>query len=79
VDYQSEALRIRRGCSVRLRVAKGYLGGCRCRENSWSTGQVEGHINRLKMIERQMYGRAAFDLLRARVLPYSSLSAARSP
>ena len=39
-------------------------------ETSWSTGQVEGQINRLKMIKRQMYGRAGFDLLRARVLPY---------
>jgi transposase len=34
----------------------------------WSNGQVEGQINRLKMIKRQMYGRAGFDLLRQRVL-----------
>jgi transposase len=34
----------------------------------WSQGQVEGQVNRLKMIKRQMYGRAKFDLLRARVL-----------
>lgn len=34
----------------------------------WSTGPVEGHVNRLKMIKRQMYGRASFDLLRQRVL-----------
>jgi transposase len=34
----------------------------------WSTGQVEGQINRLKLIKRQMYGRAKFDLLRLRVL-----------
>jgi transposase len=40
-------------------------------ETSWSTGQVEGQINRLKMIKRQMYGRAGLELLRARVLPYS--------
>ena len=45
-------------------------------ETSWSTGQVEGQINRLKMIKRQMYGRAGFDLLRARVLPYSPATAA---
>jgi transposase len=37
-------------------------------ESSWSTGQVEGQINRLKLIKRQMYGRANFDLLRKRVL-----------
>jgi transposase len=29
---------------------------------------VEGQINRLKLIKRQMYGRANFDLLRKRVL-----------
>lgn len=34
----------------------------------WSNGQVEGQVNRLKMIKRQMYGRAGFDLLRQRVL-----------
>ena len=40
-------------------------------DTSWSTGQVEGQINRLKTIKRQMYGRAGLELLRARVLPYS--------
>lgn len=34
----------------------------------WSQGQVEGQVNRLKLIKRQMYGRANFDLLRQRVL-----------
>jgi transposase len=34
----------------------------------WSNGQVEGHVNRLKVIKRQMYGRGNFDLLRHRVL-----------
>jgi len=34
----------------------------------WSNGQVEGQVNRLKFIKRQMYGRASFDLLRQRVL-----------
>jgi transposase len=33
-----------------------------------NNGQVEGHITRLKLIKRQMYGRAKFALLRARVL-----------
>jgi transposase len=37
-------------------------------EYEWSSGQVEGQINRLKLIKRQMYGRASFDLLRQRVL-----------
>jgi transposase len=34
----------------------------------WSNGQVEGQVNRLKLIKRSMYGRAKFDLLRQRVL-----------
>jgi transposase len=34
----------------------------------WSNGMVEGQIHRLKLIKRQMYGRAGFDLLRLRVL-----------
>ena len=34
----------------------------------WNSGQVEGQINRLKFLTRQMYGRAKLDLLRARVL-----------
>jgi transposase len=33
----------------------------------WSNGPVEGHVNRLKVIKRQMYGRAGLHLLRARV------------
>ncbi|MBV8613462.1 MAG: transposase, partial [Acetobacteraceae bacterium] len=34
----------------------------------WSSGQAEGQITRLKMLKRQAYGRAHFDLLRQRVL-----------
>jgi transposase len=41
----------------------------------WSNGPVEGQINRLKVIKRQMYGRAGFALLRARVLPFEPLVA----
>ena len=33
-----------------------------------SNGQVEGQITRLKLLKRQMYGRAEFDVLRLRVL-----------
>jgi transposase len=43
-----------------------------------ATGQVEGQVNRLKTIKRQMYGRAGFQLLRARVLPYATACAAAS-
>jgi transposase len=34
----------------------------------WSSGPVEGHVNRIKMLKRQMYGRAGPDLLRRRIL-----------
>jgi len=34
----------------------------------WTTSPAEGQINRLKMLKRTMYGRAGFQLLRARVL-----------
>jgi transposase len=34
----------------------------------WSNGPVEGHVNRLKLLKRSMYGRANFDLLKRRVL-----------
>lgn len=39
--------------------------------SEWSNGQTEGQVNRLKMIKRQMYGRASFKLLRVRVLANS--------
>jgi transposase len=55
---------------------KGFAAGLRRNREAvaaalsceWSNGQTEGQINRLKTIKRQMYGRANFDLLRARVL-----------
>jgi transposase len=34
----------------------------------WNSGRVEGTVNKIKMIKRQMYGRAGFDLLRKRVI-----------
>jgi transposase len=34
----------------------------------WNSGKVEAHVNRLKMLKRQMYGRAGLPLLRKRVL-----------
>jgi transposase len=55
---------------------KGFAGSLRQDRDAvhaaltmpWSTGPVEGQINRLKVIKRSMYGRAGFDLLRRRVL-----------
>ncbi len=34
----------------------------------WSSGQAEGQVSRLKLLKRQCFGRASFDLLRRRVL-----------
>lgn len=35
----------------------------------WSNSQTEGQITKLKLVKRQMYGRANLDLLKARLLP----------
>ena len=52
--------------------AQGLRGDCdavfEALRQPHSNGRTEGHINRLKLIKRQMYGRANFDLLRLRVL-----------
>jgi transposase len=34
----------------------------------WSSGIVEGHVNKVKTLKRAMYGRASFGLLRTRTL-----------
>ena len=36
-------------------------------ELPYSNGRTEGHVNRLKLIKRKLYGRAMLDLLRIRV------------
>lgn len=36
--------------------------------SSWSNGQTEGQITKLKLVKRQMYGRAKLDLLQARLI-----------
>ena len=38
-----------------------------------NSGPVEGHVNRIKMLKRQMYGRANLDLLRKRSSTLNSL------
>ncbi|MET9765608.1 ISL3 family transposase [Streptomyces sp. NPDC006372] len=39
----------------------------------WSSGVVEGHVNRVKTLKRAMYGRASFGLLRTRILTQPSM------
>src|SRR2546426_2903821 len=45
----------------------------------WSNGPVEGHINRLKMLKRQMFGRAHLDLLNRRFLLVPRRGPGREP
>ncbi len=51
-----------------IRIEQDYAAVRAAFETEWSNGQNEGQINRLKLLKRQMYGRANFDLLRQRVL-----------
>lgn len=39
---------------------------------SWSNGQTEGQIYKLKALKRSMYGQAGTELLRARMLPLAA-------
>ncbi len=49
-------------------LKKDFAAVTEALRSEWSNGQTEGQVNRLKLIKRQMYGRAKFDLLKARVL-----------
>jgi len=54
--------------SFALGLRQEYAAVAAAFKYPWSNGPVEGHVNRLKTIKRQMYGRANFDLLQLRVL-----------
>nr|MBN1229866.1 ISL3 family transposase [Anaerolineae bacterium] len=66
VDAQSSAISPLKAFAAGL--LKDYAAVRAALELEWSNGQVEGQVNRLKVIKRDMYGRAKFDLLRLRVL-----------
>jgi hypothetical protein len=55
-----------------VRTLRHDLGAEGAVAERWSNGPVEGHINRLKTLRRQMYGRAGVELLRARLLPLAT-------
>jgi transposase len=67
---------LERATASGLQAFKSFANGLRADYDAvkagltlpWSTGPVEGQINRLKMLKRQMYGRAHMALLRQRVL-----------
>jgi transposase len=49
-------------------ICRDYAAVRAALELPWSQGPVEGQITRLKLVKRQMYGRAKLDLLRLRLL-----------
>jgi transposase len=67
---------LERATASGLQAFKSFASGLRAAYEAvkagvtlmWSTGPVEGQINRLKMLKRQMYGRAGIGLLRQRGL-----------
>jgi transposase len=62
-----------KGAGAMAPEVRGFVGGIRHDEaavqanltGAWSNGPVDGHVNRLKVIKRTMYGRAGLELLRA--------------
>jgi transposase len=46
---------------------------------TWSSGPVEGRVNHIKMVKRQMFGRAGLPLLRKRVLLTAQLTRTKQP
>jgi|SRR5450755_58141 transposase len=49
-------------------IRRDYAAVYAAFSSEWSNGITEGHINRLKFLKRQMFGRAHLDLLRVKVL-----------
>ena len=74
VDALDPWLEAAEQCGVRelrrfaLGLRQDYAAVRAALEHPWSNGQTEAQVNRVKQVKRQMYGRANFDLLRARVL-----------
>jgi hypothetical protein len=75
---QKQGDKLQNLCEIASELAgfKGFVYGIKqdfdaiyqAMTSNWSSGQVEGQVNRLKNIKRQMYGKVSFELLRIRVL-----------
>ena len=65
---QAQQCGVREVARFALGLQQDYAAVRAALEHPFSNGQTEGQVNRVKQIKRQMYGRANFDLLRARVL-----------
>jgi transposase len=66
--YEAETSRIPELAAFAQGVRRDLVAIQAAFTSPWSQGQTEGHVTRLKLLKRQMYGRANFDLLRQRVL-----------
>jgi transposase len=53
-------------------VQRDYAAVAAAFSATWSQGQTEGQVNRLKLLKRQSYGRANFDLLRRQMLYHAA-------
>jgi hypothetical protein len=51
-----------------ISIATKHLADRAALTQPWSNGQAEGQITKLKLVKRQMYGRAKIDLLQARLI-----------
>jgi len=49
-------------------ISRDKVAVCAAITEPWSNGQTEGQITKLKLMKRQMYGRAKIDLLQARLI-----------
>jgi hypothetical protein len=65
---EAENLNIKRFCCFVYGIRKDYNAVLNAVIHSSSSGVVEGSINRLKCIKRQMYGRASLELLKRKVI-----------
>ena len=54
--------------SFAIGISRDYAAMSAAFSLAWSNGVVEGNINLLKYLKRQMFGRAHLDLLRIKVL-----------
>jgi transposase len=63
---ETSPVRELRSFAARLRADQAAIEAALAYE--WNSGQLEGHVTKTKLVKRQMYGRAKFDLLRKRVL-----------
>ena len=63
------------GISLEASFARGVINeekaALAAMTSSWSNGQTEGQITKLKLVKRQMYGRGKIDPLQARVIDTS--------